>query len=393
MVDVFVVSAVRTPIGKFMGGLSSLPAPKLGAAAIREAVKRAGLAADDIGECFMGCVLQAGLGQNAARQAAIYGGLPPSIGSVTLNKVCGSGLKAVITAAQAIRAGDLETAVAGGMESMSNAPYLLPDARRGSRLGHAKMLDAMIHDGLWDGYNDFHMGVTCELVAEKFGVSRADMDEFALGSHRKAIAATREGKFKREIVPIETKGDKGDTKLVEIDEGPREDAAIDKLAKLKPAFKPDGLVTPGNSSTINDGAAALVLMSGAEVARRNAKPLAKITGYATGGVEPKWVMAAPLEAVKNLQKKTGFKPGDADLVEINEAFAGSTVALIREMKLDPARVNVHGGAVALGHPIGCSGARIAVTLIHALQDRKLKRGLATLCMGGGNGLALSLELV
>jgi acetyl-CoA C-acetyltransferase len=393
MVDVVIVSAVRTAIGKFLGGLSSLPAPKLGAVAIREAVKRAEITADDVGECFMGCVLQAGLGQNAARQAAIYGGLPPSIGSVTLNKVCGSGLKAVITAAQAIKAGDLDVAVAGGMESMSNAPYLLPDARRGSRLGHVRMLDAMIHDGLWDGYNDFHMGVTCELVAEKFGVSRADMDEFAMQSHRRAAAATREGKFRREIVAVETKGEKGDAKLVETDEGPREDAAVDKLAKLKPAFKPDGIVTPGNSSTINDGAAALVLMSAEEASRRKAKPLARITGYATGGVEPKWVMAAPLEAVKNLQKKTGFKPQDADLVEINEAFAGSTVALIREMKLDPARVNVHGGAVALGHPIGCSGARILVTLIHALQDRKLKRGLATLCMGGGNGLALSLELV
>jgi len=392
MVDVFIVSAVRTPIGKFLGGLSSLPAPRLGALAIREAVKRADISADDVGECIMGCVLQAGLGQNAARQAAIYGGLPPSIGSVTVNKVCGSGLKAAIFAAQAIKAGDLDIAVAGGMESMSNAPYLLPDARRGSRLGHAPMIDAMIHDGLWDGYNDFHMGVTCELVAEKYGVTRRDMDEFAVASHAKASAAIRDGKFRRETVGVEVKGEKGETKLVETDEGPRADASLEKLATLKAAFKPNGLVTPGNSSTINDGAAALVLMSGEEVARRKAKPLARITGYATGGVEPKWVMAAPLEAVKYLQKKTGFKPQDADLVEINEAFAGSTVALIREMKLDPARVNVHGGAVALGHPIGCSGARIVVTLIHALQDRKLKRGLATLCMGGGNGLALSLEL-
>ena len=393
MVDVFIVSAVRTPVGKFLGGLSSLPAPRLGAVAVREAVRRADIAADDVGECILGCVLQAGLGQNAARQAAIYAGLPPSTGSVTVNKVCGSGLKAAIFAAQAIKSGDLDIAVAGGMESMSNAPYLLPDARRGSRLGHAPMVDAMIHDGLWDGFNDFHMGVTCELVAEKYGVTRREMDEFALASHAKASAAIREGKFKRETVPVEVKGEKGETKLVETDEGPRGDASIEKLAALKPAFKSDGMVTPGNSSTINDGAAALVLMSGEEVARRKAKPLARITGYAAGGVEPKWVMAAPLEAVKNLQKKTGFKPQDADLVEINEAFAGSTVALIREMKLDPARVNVHGGAVALGHPIGCSGARIVVTLIHALQDRKLKRGLATLCMGGGNGLALTLELV
>jgi acetyl-CoA C-acetyltransferase len=393
MVDVFIVSAVRTPIGKFLGGLSNLSSPRLGAVAIREAVKRAGIAPDDVGECVMGCVLQAGLGQNAARQAAIFAGLPPSIGSVTLNKVCGSGLRATIAAAQAIKAGDLDVALAGGMESMSNAPYLLPDVRRGSRLGHARLIDALIHDGLWDGFNDIHMGGTAELTAEKYGVTRAEMDEFALGSHRKAVAAIREGKFRREIVPVEVKGDKGETRLIETDEGPRAEIALEKLAQLKSVFKPGGLVTPGNSSTINDGAAALVLMSGEEVARRKAKPLARVTGYATGGVEPKWVMEAPLEALKNLQKKTGFKSQDADLVEINEAFAGSTVALIRELKLDPARVNVHGGAVALGHPIGCSGARILVTLIHALQDRKLRRGLATLCMGGGNGLALTVELV
>lgn len=392
MTDAFIVSAVRTPIGRFLGGLSSLPAPRLGAAAVREAVRRAGLAPEDIQECFLGCVLQAGLGQNAARQAAIYAGLPPSIGSVTINKVCGSGLKSILLAAQAIRAGDLDVAVAGGMESMSNAPYLLPDARRGSRLGHGRMLDAMVHDGLWDGFNDIHMGTTCEIVAQKYHVTRADMDEFAVSSHRRAAAAIKEGRFRREIVGVEVKGDKGETKLVETDEGPREDASVEKLAKLKPAFQPDGLVTPGNASTINDGAAAVVVMSGEEANRRGVKPLARITGYAAGGVEPKWVMVAPLEAVKNLQRKTGFKPEDADLVEINEAFAGSTVALIREMKLDPARVNVHGGAVALGHPIGCSGARIVTTLIHALQDRKLKRGLATLCMGGGNGLAMSLEL-
>ncbi len=392
MTDVFLASAVRTPIGKFLGGLSSLPAPRLGAAAVREAVKRAGLAPDDVQECFLGNVLQAGVGQNPARQAAIHGGLPTSIGSVTVNKVCGSGLKSIILAAQAIKAGDLSIAVAGGMESMSNAPYLLPDARRGSRLGHARMLDALVHDGLWDVYDDVHMGSTCEIVAKKYNVSRADMDEFAVGSHKKSAAAISGGKFKREIVGVEVKGDKGEVKVVDTDEGPRGDSAVEKLAKLKPAFQADGLVTPGNASTINDGAAAVVVMSGEEVKRRGAKPLARITGYATGGVDPKWVMIAPLEAVKNLEKKTGFKPGDADLVEINEAFAGSTVALVRELKLDPARVNVNGGAVALGHPIGCSGARIVVTLVHALQDRNLKTGLATLCMGGGNGLALTLEL-
>ncbi|MBI4564552.1 MAG: acetyl-CoA C-acetyltransferase [Planctomycetes bacterium] len=392
MIDVFIASAARTPVGKFLGSLSRLSAPRLGAVAVREAVRRAGLSPEDVEECFLGCVLQAGLGQNPARQAAMAGGLPASLGSVSVNKVCGSGLKAVILAAQAIRAGDLNVAVAGGMESMSNAPYLLPEARRGSRLGHARLLDAMVHDGLWDGYNDFHMGATCELVAEHYRVSRHDMDEFAVASHRKAAAALRDGSFRRESVPVEVSTERGETKLVETDEGVREDVSIEKLAQLKPAFKPDGGVTPGNASQISDGAAALVVMSGEEVRRRGVKPLARITGYATGGVEPKWVMMAPLEALKNLEKKTGFTPRDADLVEINEAFAGSTVALIRELRLDPAKVNIRGGAVALGHPIGCSGARILVTLIYALQDRKLRKGLATLCMGGGNGLALTVEV-
>ncbi len=388
MSDAFILSAARTPIGRFLGGLASLPAPRLGAIAVREAVARAGLAPDQIEEVFMGCVLQAGLGQNPARQALIHAGLPPSSGAVTINKVCGSGLKSIIFAAQGIKAGDLKIAVAGGMESMTNAPYLMPDARQGSRLGHAKLLDSMVHDGLWDGYNDFHMGITCELVAEKYGVSRKDMDEFALNSHRKAIAAIQAGRFKREIVPVPVPGPKAETKQVESDEGARADIAMEKLATMKPAFKPDGCVTAANSSQISDGAAAVVV-----AAAGVGKPLARITGYAVGGLEPKWVMMTPVVAVQNWEKKTGLKRGDMDLIELNEAFAGQSVAVVRELGLDMNKVNVNGGAVALGHPIGCSGARIVVTLIHALQDRKLKRGLATLCMGGGNGLALSIELM
>jgi acetyl-CoA C-acetyltransferase len=387
MIDAFLLSAARTPIGKFQGAFAALPAPKLGALAVREAIARAGVSADQVEEAFIGCVLQAGLGQNPARQAALGGGLPPSVGAVTINKVCGSGLKSIMLAAQAIKAGDLTLAVAGGMESMTNAPYLMPDARAGSRLGHAKLLDAMIHDGLWDGYNDFHMGITCELVAEKYGVSRRDMDEFAFHSHRKAAAAQKDGRFKREIVAVPVAGARGETKLVESDEGPRADIAIEKIGTMKPAFKSDGTVTAANSSQISDGAAAVVV-----AAAGIGKPLARITGYAVGGLEPKWVMMTPVEAVKNWEKKTGLKRGDMDLVELNEAFAGQAVAVVRELGLDAAKVNVNGGAVALGHPIGASGARIVVTLLHALQDRKVKRGLATLCMGGGNGLALSLEL-
>ncbi|MBI2931233.1 MAG: acetyl-CoA C-acetyltransferase [Planctomycetes bacterium] len=387
MNETFILSAVRTPIGRFQGAFTPLSAPKLGSLAVREAATRAGLPLDQIDEVFMGCVLQAGLGQNPARQAALGAGLPPSVGAVTINKVCGSGLKSIMFAAQAIKAGDLRVAIAGGMESMTNAPYLMPEARSGTRLGHARLLDAMIHDGLWDVYNDFHMGLTCELVAERYNVTRRDMDEFAQNSHRKAAAAAREGRFKREIVPVPVPGQKGDTKVVDADEGPRPDASVEKLGTLKPAFKSDGCVTAGNASQISDGAAALVV-----AAPGIGKPVARITGYAVGGLEPKWVMMTPVEAVKNWEKKTGLKRADMDLIELNEAFAGQSVAVIRELALDPAKVNVNGGAVALGHPIGASGARIVVTLIHALQDRKLKHGLATLCMGGGNGLALSVEL-
>jgi acetyl-CoA C-acetyltransferase len=386
--DVFIASAVRTPIGKFLGGLSGLKATELGALAVREALRRAGVGPGEVDEVFMGSVLQAGLGQNPARQAALRGGLPETVGAVTINKVCGSGLKSIILGAQAIKAGDADVVLAGGMESMSNAPYLMPDARRGARLGHAKLVDSMVHDGLWDAFTDVHMGTTCEAVAERFQVSRREMDEFSEASHRKAVQAQAGGKFRGELLPVETKGEKGETKLVEADEGPRADSTAAKLATLKPAFRPDGRVTAGNASQISDGAAAVVLVS--EKALK-AAPLARITGYATAGVDPKWVLVSTIDAVRRFDGRNPWKAAEADLVEINEAFAASTVAAIRDLKLDSARVNVHGGAVALGHPIGASGARIVVTLLGALADRKQKRGVATLCMGGGNGLALGVE--
>jgi len=389
--DAYLASAVRTPIGRFLGALAGIPAPALGALAVREAVRRAGLPGDAVDEVLMGSVLQAGLGQNPARQAALGGGLPQKVGAVTINKVCGSGLKALIFAAQAIKAGDADVVVAGGMESMSNAPYLLPEARRGTKLGNAKLVDALVHDGLWDVYNDFHMGSSCELVAERFRVTRRDMDEYSEGSHKKAIAAARSDAFKAETAPVETKSDKGEARRVEADEGPREDSTVEKLSKLKPAFKPDGGVTAGNSSQISDGAAALVVMSEKALQTFGVAPLARITGYATAGVDPKWVLVSTIDAVRRFDEKNPWKAAAADLIEINEAFAGSTVAAIRDLGLDAAKVNVNGGAVALGHPIGCSGARIVVTLLHALAARKLKRGLATLCMGGGNGLALGIE--
>ena len=392
MADAFIVSAARTPIGRFQGALDKFSAPQLGAIAVREAVKRANLTGDDIDEVFMGCVLQAGLGQNPARQAAIHGGVNPRAGAVTVNKVCGSGLKSILFAAQAVLLGDAKVCVAGGMESMSNAPYLLPDARRGSRLGHTKLVDAMIQDGLWDGFNDFHMGITGELVAEKHKVSRNDMDAFSVSSQQKAADAIKAGRFKKEIVGVEVKAGKGETKLVETDEGPREDATVESLAKLKPAFKPDGVITPGNSSTINDGAAAVVVMSGDEVKARGAKPIARITGYAVGGLEPKWVMMTPVPAVQNWEKKTGLKRGDMDLIELNEAFACQSVAVMRELGLDPSKVNVNGGAVALGHPIGASGGRIVATMVHELRREGGGLGLAAICSGGGQGDALLIEV-
>src|SRR5262245_17379770 len=386
--DAYIVSAVRTPIGKFLGGLSSFPAPALGALVVREAMARAEVAPPSVDEVIMGCVLQAGLGQNPARQAALRGGLPDTVGAVTINKVCGSGLKSIIFGVQAIKTGDADIVVAGGMESMSNAPYLLPDARKGSRLGHGKTIDVMVHDGLWDVFNDVHMGTCCEYVSERWKLTRGDLDAFSAESHRRAVAAAKAGRFKAETLPVVVPAEK---KTVDADEGPREDSTPDKLAKLKSAFKADGVVTAGNASQISDGAAAVVLMSERALKESKASPLARVTGYATAGVDPKWVLVSTIDAVRKFDTRNPWKAADADLVEINEAFAASTIAGIRDLKLDPAKVNVNGGGIALGHPIGASGARIVVTLLHALADRKQRRGVATLCMGGGNGLALGIE--
>jgi acetyl-CoA C-acetyltransferase len=393
MRNVVICEAMRTPTGRFQGTLSSLSATELGAHVVKALVARSGVKPDAVNEVIMGNVLQAGLGQNPARQAAIFAGLPDSIPAMTINKVCGSALKSVALAAQAIRAGDADCIIAGGMESMTNTPYAMPAARAGARLGHTQLLDLMVHDGLWDKYNDFHMGMTGELVAEEYKISREEQDEFAYQSHRKAAAAIESGAFKDEIAPLEIKGRKGDVTVFDTDETVRADTTVEGLAKLRPAFKKDGTVTAGNAPSVNDGASAVLVCAEDKAAELGIKPLARITGYATGGVEPKWVMMAPVEAVKNLEKKTGVNVAAYDLVEFNEAFSVAAVALTRELKLDPARVNVNGGAVALGHAIGSSGSRILTTLIYALKARSLKTGLAGLCLGGGNAVALSIELV
>ena len=392
MAEAVIVSAVRTPIGRFQGAFASLKAAQLGSIAIKEAVARAGIDPKLVEEVIMGHVLQAGCGQNPARQAARGAGLPDEIGAVTINKVCGSGLKAVMLAAQAIRAGDAECLVAGGMESMTRAPYLLPEARDGVRLGHGKLIDCMVWDGLWDVYNDFHMGITAEKVAEKYGIARAAQDEFAAGSHAKAVKAAAAGTFKEEIVPVSVAQQKGDPIVVTADEGPRADSDAAKLGKLKPAFKKEnGTVTPGNASTINDGAAAVVVMSEKRAAQLGCKVLARVRGYATGGMAPEWVMMAPVDAVRKLNAKIGARHDTYELVELNEAFAVQAIAVTKECGLDPARVNVNGGAVALGHPIGASGARVLTTLLHAMKDQGKKQGMASLCLGGGNGVALAVE--
>lgn len=393
MQDVFIVSAVRTPIGRFLGALADVPAPHLGASAIRAAVQRAGVRPEQVDEVLMGCVLQAGVGQAPARQAAIHAGIPVSVPAATINMVCGSGLRAVMFAAAHIRAGDYDIAVAGGMESMSNAPYLIPAARRGARLGHAKLVDHMIHDGLWDAFHDIHMGDTCELVADRYKVSREAMDAFAARSHARAAAAMEAGAFRDEITAVEIRDRKGAITTVDTDEGPRADATVEKLASLKPAFQKDGRITAGNASTINDGASAVVLASARRVKEMALKPLARISAYAAGGVDPQWVMMAPVDAIRTMKRKHGIDVRDMDRVEINEAFAAQVCALIQELELDAGRVNPDGGAVALGHPIGCSGARILTTLVHGLRRHKQKKGLATLCLGGGNAVAMSVETV
>jgi acetyl-CoA C-acetyltransferase len=390
--DIVIVSAVRTPTGAFLGNLASLPAPELGAAAIKEAVARAGIKPDDVDEVIMGNVVSAGMGQAPARQAAIKAGIPDTVGSTTINKVCGSGLKAVVFAAQAIKAGDYSCIVAGGMESMSQCPYLLPKARTGYRMGHGKIVDSMVHDGLWCAFHDYHMGNTGELIAEKYSLSRQEQDEYAFNSHRKAVAAIKAGKFKDEIIPVSVPQRKGDPIVVDTDEGPREDTSVEKLGKLRPAFKKDGTVTAGNAPSVNDGASAVVVMSREKAEKLGAKPIAKVTGYATGGTEPKWLMLAPVVAVKNLLKVTDYKIEDFELVELNEAFSAQAIVDIKELGLNPDIVNVNGGGVALGHAIGSTGCRILVTLLYALKDRGLKTGLAALCLGGGNAVALSVEM-
>src|SRR3954454_9834784 len=351
--DVVIISGCRTPVGKFQGSLSSFTAPQLGAMAVREAVKRANLDPKQVDECIMGNVVSAGLGQNPARQAAIFGGLPPEVGAMTVNKVCGSGLKAVALAAQAIQTGNSDIVVAGGMESMTNAPYLLPQARKGYRLGNSQIVDSMIQDGLWDVFNNYHMGMTGENVAEKYHITREQQDEFAVNSHRKAVSAIKECRFKAQIVPVEVPGKKkGETVLFEKDESPREDTTAESLRALKPAFKKDGTVTAGNAPGVNDGAAALVVTSFRKAQELGAKPMAKIVAQATSGVEPKWVMMAPVDAVRQIWRKSGWKNEDVDLYELNEAFSVQALGVLRELGLDMNKVNVNGGAVALGHPIG-----------------------------------------
>jgi len=391
--EVVIASACRTPIAKFQGGLASFRAPQLGALAIQEALRRARVSPDQVEEVIFGNVLQAGLGQNPARQAARAAGIPDSVGSFTVNKVCGSGLKSVMLAAQAIRAGDAELIVAGGMESMSNAPYLLPEARNGVRLGHGKLIDSMVWDGLWDIYNDFHMGMTGEKVAEKYDISRQAQDQFAAESHRRAAEATAKGLFDAEKFAVEIKGRKGEVTKFTSDEQIRADTTAEGIAKLKPAFKEGGTVTAANASSINDGASALVVMSADMAAKLGIKPLARITGYATGGMAPEWVMMAPEVSIQKAAAKLKKKPAEFDLHEINEAFSVAACALMRVLVLDPKRVNVNGGAVALGHPIGASGARVLTTLLYAMQQRGAKTGMASLCLGGGNAVSMTVESI
>jgi acetyl-CoA C-acetyltransferase len=393
MKEAVILSAVRVPTGKFLGTLKGFAAPRLGALVVKEAVRRAGVDPDAVDEVIMGNVVSAGLGQAPARQAAIHAGLPPTVAALTINKVCGSGLKAVMLAAQGIATGDTEIVVAGGMESMSNCPYIMTGAREGLRLGHGELRDSMIGDGLWDAYADYHMGCTGEIVAEKYGVTREEQDRYAFESHQKAIAAQKAGKFKDEILPVAIPQRKGDPLMFAADETPREDTSLAALAKLRPAFKDGGTVTAGNAPGVNDGAAALVVTSAERARALGRKPLARIVGQAVAGLDPSLVMMTPVPAVRKLWEKTGWSADDVDLYELNEAFAVQSVAVTRELGIDPARVNVNGGAVALGHAIGASGARVLTTLLYALRDLGKQRGIATLCLGGGNGVALAVELL
>jgi acetyl-CoA C-acetyltransferase len=391
MRDIVIISAVRTPTGRFLGALKDLKATELGALVVREAVARAGIDAAIVDECIMGNVIQAGNGQNPARQAALNGGLHERVPALTINKVCGSGLKAVMLAAQGIATGDIDVAVAGGMESMSNAPYLLPRVREGLRMGNGTVVDSMINDGLWCAFENCHMGLSGEVVADAFAVSRADQDAYAAESHRKAAEATREGWFADEIVPVHVPQKKGPAVVVDRDEAIREDTTVESLAALRPAFRKDGSVTAGNAPGVNDGAAALVVMAADRARALGLAPLARIVAQATTGLAPKMVLMTPVESVRRVAVKAGWTLEDVDLFEINEAFSVQLVAVMRELGIRADRVNVHGGAVALGHAIGSSGARVLTTLLYALKRRSLKRGIAALCLGGGNGVALAIE--
>jgi len=393
--EAVILSAVRTPIGKFQGALSGIPATKLGAIVVKAAVQRAGIEAKDIEEVLMGNVVQAGEGQAPARQAAIYAGIPATVSATTMNKVCGSGLKAAMSAAQAIRAGDAELFVAGGMEAMSRAPYLVNGRSGELKYGNQQLTDALLNDGLWDPFENWGMGNAAEFIADEYEVTREAMDEFALGSHQKAVKAMEAGKFKDEIVPVEIPGRKGEVTIVDKDEGPRKDTSLESLAKLKPSFKADGKVTAGNASGMNDGAAAVVIAARAYAEEHHLKPLARVVGYAQAGVEPKYLFAAPAYAIPKLLKKVGWTLKDVDLIELNEAFAAQVLAdgyALADKGWDWNKVNLNGGAIALGHPLGASGARVLTTLIYALKDHGLKRGIASLCLGGGEAVAMAIEM-
>ena len=394
--EAVILSAARTPVGKFQGALSGLSATELGAIAVRAAVQRAGIEARDVEEVLMGNVVSAGLGQAPARQAALKAGLPATVGATTLNKVCGSGLKAAMSAAQAVRAGDADLFVAGGMESMSRAPFLVNGRSGELKFGNQSLTDSLLNDGLWDPFENWAMGNAAEFIADEYEVTRAAMDKFSFESHQKAVAAQEHGRFKAEIAPVEIPGRKGEVTVFDKDEGPRKETSLEALAKLKPAFKADGKVTPGNSSPMNDGAAAVVISSRAYAESHGHKPLARIVGYAQAAVEPKYLFAAPAHALPKLLKKIGWTFKDVDLIELNEAFAAQVLAdgyALADQGWDWSKVNVNGGAVALGHPLGASGARVLTTLLYALQDRGLKRGIASLCLGGGEAVAMAVELV
>ena len=393
MNEVVIVSAVRTATGKFQGSLKGFTAPQLGALVVAEAVRRAGIEPGTVDACIMGNVVSAGLGQNPARQAALHGGLTDRVGALTINMVCGSGLKAVMLAAQGIATGDMEIAVAGGMESMSNCPYLMPKARDGARLGNMPLVDAMVNDGLWCAFENYHMGNAGEVVAEQYHVGREAQDAFALHSHQKAARATTDGAFTDEILPVTLPQRDGSATLFDRDESIRADTTLDSLRALKPAFKKDGTVTAGNAPPVNDGASALVVMSAERARALGVAPIARIVGQATSGLAPKLVLMTPVEAVRKLIAKTGWSLDAVDLLELNEAFAVQALAVMAELGLDERRVNVNGGAVALGHAIGSSGSRVLTTLLYALRRRQLKRGIATLCLGGGNGVALAVEMI